>query len=209
MKEFRPAYGLALHTTSPQLGLALSNFDDDTRMQTWDLGRDTSNYLHRYLLDFLRPQTWQDLAFLAIARGPGGFTGTRVGMVTARTLAQQLEIPVFAISTLAAVAVEKIATPQDLLAVQMDARRGQLFVALYAVTPEGYLETKLPDTIRTPEAWQEDLDTLTHPYQLIEVPQAIGQTVSGVLRLAQQQWQRGQHPHWSEALPFYGQHPVH
>lgn len=208
MKQLRPTYGLALHTTSSQLGLALSNFNDDARMQTWDLGRDTSNYLHQYLLDFLHPQTWQDLAFLAVAKGPGGFTGTRIGMVTARTLAQQLEIPVFAISTLAAIAVEQISTPQQCLAVQMNARRGQLFVALYAVTAKGTLENKLADTTMTAEAWQGYLDALIHPYQLIEAPQPIGQTVSSVLKLAQEQWQQGQHPHWSEALPFYGQHPV-
>jgi tRNA threonylcarbamoyl adenosine modification protein YeaZ len=204
-----PNYGLALHTTSPQLGLALSNLDHNTRVQTWDLGRDISNYLHQYLLDFLRPQTWQDLAFLAVAKGPGGFTGTRIGMVTARTLAQQLEIPVFAISTLAAVAVDHLSTPQQLLAIEMEARRGQCFVALYAVTPEGTLETKLPDTTMTPQAWQEYLDTLTTPYQRIEAVNPSGQTVAGVLYLAQQQWQQGQRPPWSTALPFYGQHPVY
>jgi tRNA threonylcarbamoyl adenosine modification protein YeaZ len=97
-------YGLALHTTSPQLGLALSNFAGDTRSSTWDLGRDLSTHLHQHLAKFLRPQTWADLAFIAVAKGPGSFTGTRIGVVTARILAQQLDIPLFAISTLAAVA---------------------------------------------------------------------------------------------------------
>ena len=54
-------YGLALHTTSPQLGLAIGNFAGDTRCSTWDLGLDLSTYLHQYLREFLQPQTWQDL----------------------------------------------------------------------------------------------------------------------------------------------------
>ncbi len=97
-------YGLALHTASRELGLAMSNFAGDSRCKTWNLDRDLATHLHQYLVEFIGPQTWADLAFIAVAKGPGGFTGTRMGMVTARTLAQQLDIPVFAISTLAAVA---------------------------------------------------------------------------------------------------------
>ncbi len=51
-------YGLALHTTSSQLGLAISNFDVETRSQVWDLGRELSNILHQHLADFISPQTW-------------------------------------------------------------------------------------------------------------------------------------------------------
>ena len=97
-------YGLAFHTATPELGLAISNFVGDSRCQTWNLGRSFATDLHQHLVEFIGPQTWADLAFIAVAKGPGGFTGTRMGMVTARTLAQQLDIPVFAISTLAAVA---------------------------------------------------------------------------------------------------------
>jgi hypothetical protein len=97
-------YGLAFHTATPELGLAISNFAGDSRCQTWNLGRSLATDLHQHLVEFIGPQTWADLAFIAVAKGPGGFTGTRMGMVTARTLAQQLDIPVFAISTLAAVA---------------------------------------------------------------------------------------------------------
>ncbi|HBL14873.1 MAG TPA: tRNA (adenosine(37)-N6)-threonylcarbamoyltransferase complex dimerization subunit type 1 TsaB, partial [Cyanobacteria bacterium UBA11162] len=82
----------------------ISNFVDDSRYSIWDLGRDLSTHLHQHLTEFLMPQTWADLAFIAVAKGPGSFTGTRIGIVTARTLAQQLDIPLFGISTLAAVA---------------------------------------------------------------------------------------------------------
>ncbi|NEO34864.1 MAG: tRNA (adenosine(37)-N6)-threonylcarbamoyltransferase complex dimerization subunit type 1 TsaB [Moorea sp. SIOASIH] len=97
-------YALALHTTSPQLGLVISNFARDTRCQTWDLGRELSGQLHQHLTEFLNSQTWENLEFIAVAIGPGSFTSTRIGIVTARTLAQQLHIPLFGISTLAAIA---------------------------------------------------------------------------------------------------------
>jgi tRNA threonylcarbamoyl adenosine modification protein YeaZ len=137
-------YALALHTTTPQLGIIISNFADETRYQVWDLGRDLSSHLHQNLSEILQPQTWQDLAFIAVAKGPGGFTGTRIGMVTARTLAQQLDIPLFGISTLAAIAtfrseplawsVEKQSATNNLLAVEMKAKRNQLFVAIYHIS---------------------------------------------------------------------------
>ena len=192
--------GLALHTTSPQLGLALSDADQ-TRTQVWDLGRDLSTHLHDYLSKFLDSHAWSDLQFIAVAKGPGSFTGTRIGVVTARTLAQQLNIPLFAISSLAAVVwSQKERYPHQPIAVKMPARRGQLFVGVYQITDVGLSEC-LPDTTMNLEAWQPH-----HAH--IDVPTNLGSTVSSLLELAERQWQQGQRPHWSEALPFYGQHPV-
>jgi tRNA threonylcarbamoyl adenosine modification protein YeaZ len=94
--------GLAIHTSSPGLGLAIGGSEQPLRSHTWPLGRDLSTHLHTYLKDCLQPYAWSDLAFIAVAKGPGGFTGTRIGVVTARTLAQQLQIPLFGVSSLAA-----------------------------------------------------------------------------------------------------------
>ncbi len=244
-------YGLALHTASRELGLAISNFAGDSRCQTWNLDRDLATHLHQYLVEFIQPQTWADLAFIAVAKGPGGFTGTRMGMVTARTLAQQLDIPVFAVSTLAAVAwaqapfakgLLELEPPQpplskggllsaepslakgallsaelrlakggllrDDIALQMPAQRGQLFGAVYSVNKNSGLTELFPDTVMTPESWQEKLDNWGNSYQLIEVGSELGWSVSSVLELAYLEWQMGSRPDWSDALPFYGQHPV-
>ncbi|MEQ8383592.1 MAG: tRNA (adenosine(37)-N6)-threonylcarbamoyltransferase complex dimerization subunit type 1 TsaB [Coleofasciculus sp. A1-SPW-01] len=210
-------YGLALHTTSPQLGLAISNFQSDHRAVTWDLGRDLSTHLHQHLSEFLLPNAWSDVAFIAVAKGPGSFTGTRIGVVTARTLAQQLDIPLFAISTLAAVAWSATLQgkePQETshkraIALQMPARRGQLYTAIYQLSSEGSSLTPLvPDAVMTPDIWQQLLDNQNLPYQLIEVSVDLGTCVTSVLDLAYLDWQQGKRPHWSEALPFYGQHPV-
>ncbi|MEG4235646.1 tRNA (adenosine(37)-N6)-threonylcarbamoyltransferase complex dimerization subunit type 1 TsaB [Microcoleus sp. Pol11C3] len=203
-------YGLALHTASRELGLAISNFAGDSRCQTWNLDRDLATHLHQYLVEFIQPQTWADLAFIAVAKGPGGFTGTRMGMVTARTLAQQLDIPVFAVSTLAAVAYnssKKSMSTQD-MALQMPAQRGQLFGAVYSVNSNSGLTELFPDTVMTPESWQEKLASWGNSYQLIEVGSELGSSVFSVLELAYLEWKQGIRPDWSDALPYYGQHPV-
>ncbi|MBR8827019.1 MAG: tRNA (adenosine(37)-N6)-threonylcarbamoyltransferase complex dimerization subunit type 1 TsaB [Gomphosphaeria aponina SAG 52.96 = DSM 107014] len=204
-------YGLALHSTSPQLGISLSNFTDDTRSQTWELGRDLSTHLHQHLIEFLGTTALKDLEFIAVAKGPGSFTGTRLGLVLARTLGQQLNIPIFAISTLAAIAwseKDKYLN-NNKIAIQMDARRSQLFVAIYEVKNdrEGLI-THLPDTIITPKDWEQTLNSLPTKYQLIETPTKLGNTVTSLLNLAYFEWQKGARPQWSEVLPFYGQHPV-
>lgn len=206
-------YALALHTSSPELGLAISNFAGEVRCQTWDLGRELSTQFHQYLAEFIQPQTWLDLAFIAVANGPGSFTGTRIGVVTARTLAQQLDIPLFAISTLAAVAQsEKLfnhSIPEDTdLAVQMPAQRGQLFAAIYKPSQDSGLTTLLPDTAITLEEWQKTLAGWPSPYYLIRAGAGLGESASTLLTLAYLDWKQGLRPHWSEALPFYGQHPV-
>lgn len=216
-QSFR-SYGLAIHTASADLGLAVSNFAGDNRQQVYpDLGRQLSTHLQVYLDDFLTPQTWNDLAFIAVAQGPGGFTGTRLGVVTARTLAQALEIPLFAVSTLAAVAWMEWAThpafTQD-LAVQIAAHRGEWYTAIYAIEPstqEGHpprLMTRRADAVLSADQWQQTIEQWQHPIRLLHMSGGLGRTAPSLLELAYLDWQQGNRPHWSEALPFYGQSPV-
>jgi tRNA threonylcarbamoyladenosine biosynthesis protein TsaB len=63
---------------------------------------------------------------IGVGVGPGSFTGLRIGLATARGLAHASDLPLAAVSTLGALAVE--AGPGQVLAV-LDARRGEAFVA--------------------------------------------------------------------------------
>jgi tRNA threonylcarbamoyladenosine biosynthesis protein TsaB len=75
----------------------------------------------------------QDLTAIAVGVGPGPFTGLRVGLVTARTLALVLEIPVYGVCSLDVLAVEAIDTgtvSADFL-VATDARRKEVYLASY------------------------------------------------------------------------------
>ena len=208
-------YGLAIHTTSPELGLALSNFAGDSRSQTWDLGRSLSTHLHQKLGEFIQPQSWTDLAFIAVAKGPGGFTGTRIGVVTARTLAQQLDIPLFAISSLAVAAwaedggeMGRGGEGEVTRAVQLAAQRGEVYAAIYQILGASGLTPLLADTVMKLEDWQQTLTDWPTPYELVQVEGGLGGSGANLLELAYLEWQQGKRPHWSEALPFYGQHPI-
>jgi tRNA threonylcarbamoyl adenosine modification protein YeaZ len=193
-------FGLAIHTSSPDLGLALDNFSGNARSLHLDLGRAISNQIHGQLAQFLQPQTWQDLAFIAVAIGPGGFTGTRIGVVLARTLAQQLDIPLYGISSFAAIAQHQ--DPNANLAIEMPAQRGSLFTALYQNR-----QPILDDGVMTAEAWQQTCQI--HPdFLLLQAEALQGKYAPELLGIAHLRYQKGDRPTWETALPYYGQHPV-
>jgi tRNA threonylcarbamoyladenosine biosynthesis protein TsaB len=70
---------------------------------------------------------WADLDRIAVGVGPGGFTGLRIGIATARALAQAHGLPLVPVSSLAALA----ANANGLVAAVLDARRGEVFAAVY------------------------------------------------------------------------------
>jgi len=75
----------------------------------------------------------QDLSAIGVGVGPGPFTGLRVGVITARTLAAVLEIPVYAVCTLDVLAVDHADSTGgagDFL-VATDARRREVYWAAY------------------------------------------------------------------------------
>ncbi|HEY9819089.1 MAG TPA: tRNA (adenosine(37)-N6)-threonylcarbamoyltransferase complex dimerization subunit type 1 TsaB [Candidatus Obscuribacterales bacterium] len=247
MTPASPSYALAIHTSSPDLGFAIaslsdlsssdpsssdlsssvpsrSNLGSDRRSQVWPLGRDISSQLHLYLQTFIQPQTWAELAYLAVAIGPGSFTGTRIGVVTARTLAQQLNIPLFGISTLGAIAwhtATSLYSPDQFaaldhplhIAVHMAARRQEVYGAIYTIqrspqNGQATLVALVPDTVFSQAGWQTYLAAHPKPDHEVEAIDGLGESVVSILTLANLAWQQGQRPDWSAVLPTYGQSPV-
>jgi len=77
-----------------------------------------------------------DLAAVAVSQGPGSFTGLRAGIATAKGLAFSLGVPLFGIPTLAALAAN--APPgEGLVCAVLNARRGEVFRALFRRAPAG------------------------------------------------------------------------
>ena len=71
------------------------------------------------------------LAAIAVSAGPGSYTGLRVGMATAKGLSYALNIPLIAINTLQLMAASVPDPSTDLLCPMIDARRMEVFTALY------------------------------------------------------------------------------
>jgi len=73
------------------------------------------------------------LTHLAVGVGPGPFTGLRVGIVTARVMADTLSIPLVGVCSLDAIAIQAIAESrvEGAFCVATDARRKEVYLASY------------------------------------------------------------------------------
>jgi len=88
----------------------------------------------------------------------------------------------------------------------MPAQRGQVFAAIYQVSPTcSGLLTVVADTVMTPETWQQTLASWSTPYHLIQAPDELGTSVSSLLELAYLDWQRKASRLVKPCA--YGQHP--
>ena len=84
----------------------------------------------------------RDVELLAIAAGPGSFTGLRIGAATVKGLGMSLDVPVVAIPTCEGLAMNLSGTDR-LVCPLMDARRNQVYTGLYRVSgdmPEAVIE---------------------------------------------------------------------
>ncbi|HEY3411434.1 MAG TPA: tRNA (adenosine(37)-N6)-threonylcarbamoyltransferase complex dimerization subunit type 1 TsaB [Armatimonadota bacterium] len=77
--------------------------------------------------------TPEDLTGIAVSIGPGSFTGLRIGVATAKTMAQVLNIPIIGVETMDVIALtyEPLLLAGTRLAVTLTSRRGQYYVRWY------------------------------------------------------------------------------
>jgi tRNA threonylcarbamoyladenosine biosynthesis protein TsaB len=80
-----------------------------------------------------------DLAAVAVSVGPGNFTGLRIGLATAKTLAWSLGHPLVPVPTMEVLAAQ-IPPQPDPIGVVMDAKRGEIFWGRFRC-PEGQPQT--------------------------------------------------------------------
>lgn len=117
---------LAVETSTLAGGVALLDGERLVAEYLLDVGIAHSERLMAAVDRVLSDARWttRDLAGLAVAVGPGSFTGLRVGIAFAKGLALALDKPTAGIGTLEALAAEA----DGLVFAAIDARRGQLYL---------------------------------------------------------------------------------
>ncbi|MGA8179410.1 MAG: tRNA (adenosine(37)-N6)-threonylcarbamoyltransferase complex dimerization subunit type 1 TsaB [Desulfobacterales bacterium] len=85
----------------------------------------------------------------AVTKGPGSFTGLRIGMSTIMGLAAASGKPIVGVSSLAALAAQ-VSLSQDLICPLIDARKGEVYFSQYKFI-SGYLQRQTDEQVTCPE----------------------------------------------------------
>ena len=209
---------LALHSSSPVLGVGLRDLSGRSpdRIASFDLGRGLSNALLACVEQVCPAELWPRLARLAVATGPGGFTGTRLTVVLARTLAQQLQLPLDGIGSLELIA-RRLELRQPTWLVQELPRRG-VVAGLYGppdAARDGSAETAaspgalaitehLPPRLHPDRQALADLDPAPQLLAAVDVEADVAVLLDGATAAHRQ----GLAAPWQPVLPLYPSSPV-
>jgi tRNA threonylcarbamoyl adenosine modification protein YeaZ len=126
---------LAMDSSSAQVSVALVEIDDDQVETRASYDEVAANAHGELLAPAIRSVLQQadvavtQLGALGVGLGPGPFTGLRVGIVTAASLADALGVPAYGACSLDAIALNHC--DADALLVCSDARRKQVYWARY------------------------------------------------------------------------------
>ena len=110
-------------------------------------------------------KTAKDVDAVAVAEGPGSFTGVRIGVAAAKGFAWGRQIPCYGVSTLEAMA-EHLSIWEGYVCPCMDARRSQVYNALFYVN-QGKIERIREDRAIALSDLAEELKTLAGPIFLV------------------------------------------
>ena len=198
---------LALHSSAADLGVGLRWLDGSAPdvLHTAAAGRDLSNHLLTSLEEVFPAWQWPQLVRLAVATGPGGFTSTRLTVVLARTLAQQLQLPLQGVSS-QALAARRLALTEPTWLVQELPRRG-LVAGLYAPHPSeaGEVEERLAPRLY---ADAEALTAVAPAAPQLPAEDDVRADVAALLAVATRAHRQQRPAPWQEVLPIYPTSPV-
>lgn len=148
---------LGVETATQQVGVAIGGHEGVLAQAHTARGRRHAENLTP-AIDFVRRQARVDLreiSCVAVDLGPGLFTGLRVGVAAAKAMASALRVPMIGVTSLDLVAFPVRFSPR-LIVTAIDARRGEVFYALYRQVPGGVQRLGEP-RIGTPDDLASEL----------------------------------------------------
>lgn len=141
---------LGIETAVEHVGVALGDHRGTLASATVNSDRRHAESLAP-MIEFVCAQagvTLRQLGAVAVDIGPGLFTGLRVGVAAAQSLAWALDIPVVPMCSLDVLAHRMSRTEDDVVAAALDARRGEMYWAVYK--PGDGRMTRLSAPVVTP-----------------------------------------------------------
>jgi tRNA threonylcarbamoyladenosine biosynthesis protein TsaB len=209
---------LAIETAGMRGSVAVVERDQLRAERTLDAPRRSAQSLAPAIAELLEEAGWQpqDVQLVAVATGPGSFTGLRIGVTTAKAFAYAAGCEVIGVHTLEAIAARAAAGVSRLWAV-LNAERGELFAAEFARAADGALREVTPTSVVNGESWlaalapgsvvsgpglERLLDRLPAGVTALE-PALWSPTASVVGRLGWQRYESGQRADVFALVPQY------
>jgi tRNA threonylcarbamoyladenosine biosynthesis protein TsaB len=152
---------LLLETSGKSGWVALAEGESVRSVRRLDQARQHARDLAPAVADLLAEAGWQvrDLQGVVAGRGPGSYTGLRVGLMSAKTLCYATGCALIALDTFHVVAVQ---SPAEVQAVDVlgDAQQGKVYVQRYGRSAEGEFRPLTPLSIQPFAEWlgRRDLD---------------------------------------------------
>ncbi len=158
---------LAIDTSNQPLGVAVLKNNQVAAEYSKNIKKNHSVQLMPVIKQLMNEVGLQpsELDRIAVANGPGSFTGIRIGLTTAKTLAWSLNIPVVAMSSLELVAHNGFYF-DGLICPFFDARRGQVYTGLYQKDQSGIDMQEEEVNIMLTE-WLEQLKEYKQPVMFL------------------------------------------
>ena len=142
---------LAVDTSTPTCSVALAT-DRRVVAEILTTRRDThSIHLMPMVEQSLKTagRNLGDIDAFAVVRGPGSFTGLRIGLGAVKGLAASMDKPVVGVSSLEALAFQA-AIPERLICAMLDARKDEVYTGRFRLT-EGWVKAEVAPTVGAPE----------------------------------------------------------
>lgn len=158
---------LAFETSAKAASVALFQGDKLLGESYQNTGLTHSQTLLKMAEDLLKNcgATVNDLTDVAVAAGPGSFTGVRIGVAAAKGLAWGKALPCWGVSTLEAMAMG-LGVQDGYVLATMDARRGQVYTALFSAK-NGIISRVFDDSAIALTELKERIAKLEQPIFLV------------------------------------------
>lgn len=127
------SYILSIETSTTNCSVALSKNDKVIAFKEYnDVNYSHSELLHQFILEVLNLAELkiEDLSAVAISKGPGSYTGLRIGVSAAKGLCYALNIPLISIDTLESLSYQ-IEISEGYIVPVLDARRMEVYSAVF------------------------------------------------------------------------------
>ncbi|MCI0464771.1 MAG: tRNA (adenosine(37)-N6)-threonylcarbamoyltransferase complex dimerization subunit type 1 TsaB [Gemmataceae bacterium] len=210
---------LILETSLPAAQVALAQGSRLLGVRRLDEARRQARDLAPAVRELLNEQGWRprDLHAVLVSRGPGSYTGLRVGVMSAKALAYATGCALLAVDTFAAIASQ---APDDVLSLHVlaDAQQDKIYIQWFRRdTPGADFTPAFPLTIQPVDEWlpwlgegacvsgpglRKYADQLSHLVRLVEEDRREPQP-EALLRLGLARYLRGQRDDMWAVEPLY------